>query len=244
MPIPTERAVRRVEEDLGELLEQQDLSAKGRSLCPSRTILWDLSATFSVASPGQCRNGLPRRCATTGRSRFAAATPRGKSGSRLVWLCGGCMPVVDSLSSQDRLRRRSKRFSCAGRSATLSGERTCPASYMFRPFAPAVRGRQGYSPKTATGVSSLTGFHETRVLFCVTEAQDSEINHPGMRPSPVPPLRGPNSHPREPYVTLRPLLPSSHGLIRLASVPNSRVRHPQRAGSSDGCTGPTHHGWR
>lgn len=52
-----------------------------------------------------------------------------------------------------------------------------PGELHVKALRPDEEGKAGILAKTATGVSALTGFHETRVLFCITEAQDPEIGH-------------------------------------------------------------------
>lgn len=52
-----------------------------------------------------------------------------------------------------------------------------PGELHVRALRPAGGGRAGILAKTATGLSALTGFHETRVLYCITEAQDPDIHH-------------------------------------------------------------------
>jgi len=52
-----------------------------------------------------------------------------------------------------------------------------PGSLHVNALRPGGEGRAGILAKTATGVSALTGFHDARVLFVITEAQDPEIDH-------------------------------------------------------------------
>lgn len=52
-----------------------------------------------------------------------------------------------------------------------------PGSLHVNALRPGGEGQAGVLAKTATGVSALTGFHDARVLFVITEAQDPEIEH-------------------------------------------------------------------
>lgn len=52
-----------------------------------------------------------------------------------------------------------------------------PGDLHVNALRPRGEGRAGILAKTATGVSALTGFHEARVLFVITEAQDPELAH-------------------------------------------------------------------
>lgn len=52
-----------------------------------------------------------------------------------------------------------------------------PGDLHVKALRPGGAGKVGILAKTATGVSALTGFHEVRVLFIITEAQDPEIGH-------------------------------------------------------------------
>ena len=52
-----------------------------------------------------------------------------------------------------------------------------PGELHVRALRPAGEGEAGILAKTASGISGLTGFHESRVLVIITEAQDPEISH-------------------------------------------------------------------
>lgn len=52
-----------------------------------------------------------------------------------------------------------------------------PGELHVRALRPAGGGKAGVLARTATGVHGLTGLHEPRVLFVITEAQDPDLSH-------------------------------------------------------------------
>jgi hypothetical protein len=83
----------------------------------------------------------------------------------LVLLTGPTRAQVEEILMRGELRE------AFGRAADLPGD------LHVRALRPAGEGKAGVLAKTASGVSRLTGFHDARVLFVVTEAQDPEISH-------------------------------------------------------------------
>lgn len=162
---------------LGELLERHEGTDTGRDLSAYRDDPIGFIRDVLDAEPwdGQVRiaNAVRdhpqvtvRSCHAAGKDWLAARLALWWTYARggLVVLTGPTATQVQEILMRGEVRDAFVR-------AGLSG------SLHVNALRPGGEGRAGILAKTATGVSALTGFHESRVLFVVTEAQDPEIDH-------------------------------------------------------------------
>lgn len=171
--------LRRALGELGELLESHrgddaDLSAyEGYADDPSgflREVLsadpWHRQAEIAEAVRDEPLVSV-RSCHAAGKDWLAARLALWWCYARrgLVLLTGPTRVQVKEILMRGELREA---FTQAG---------GLPGDLHVKALRPTGRGKAGVLAKTATGVSALTGFHDARVLFVITEAQDPEIGH-------------------------------------------------------------------
>lgn len=166
--------VRRLRQELGDLLEQHedasDLSGfekyRDDPVAFVREVIgddpWSRQADV-MASVVENRNTSVRSCNAAGKSKLAAWLPLWWSLSRQ-----GLAVITTPTERQgtEIIMRRE-----AWRAHSKGG---LPGSIYTNAYRPREDGAAGVVLKTATAVSSLTGFHEEEVLFVIDEAQDHE----------------------------------------------------------------------
>lgn len=170
--------VRRLQEDLGELLARHERASDLRDF---RTWADDpvgflrevvggdpWAAQVEIAKAVRDRAQVTvRSCHAAGKDWLAARLALWWTYARsgLVVLTGPTRVQVEEILMRGEVRD----------AFTRAGE--LPGSLHVNALRPGGDGRAGILAKTATGVSALTGFHDARVLFVITEAQDPEISH-------------------------------------------------------------------
>lgn len=171
------REVQRLQEDVGELLEAHE-RAESRQ---DHTAFADRPVAFFRetlgAEPWDRQRQIAekllehplvtvRSCHAAGKDWLAARLALWWCYARkgLVILTGPSQAQVEEILMRGEIRT-------AFRGSGLPGELHVKA------LRPAGEGKAGILAKTARGVSALTGFHDARVLFIITEAQDPEIEH-------------------------------------------------------------------
>lgn len=174
---PTERQVDKLFGEVGELLasheETQDLSDyepyRDDPVGFIEEVLGDeLTEYQEEIAQAAVEDPLitVRSCHASGKDFLAARLALWWVYARqgLVILTGPSAPQVEEILMRGEIRDA---FLGAG----------LPGELHVRALRPGGEGRAGIVAKTATGVSALTGFHEARVLFVITEAQDPDISH-------------------------------------------------------------------
>lgn len=169
--------VRSLREDLGELLEEQARQDSSRNL---RAYSDDPVAFIEEVLGGSLWAGqreiaeavlhhplvTVRSCHASGKDWLAARLSLWWTYARggLVILTGPTATQIEEI-----LMRREVRS--AFRASGLHGK------LHVKSLRPGGEGAAGVLAKTSSGVSSLTGFHDAEVLFCITEAQHPELDH-------------------------------------------------------------------
>lgn len=170
-------SLRRLERDLGELLEKRDQASDRQDFReyvddPAgflRDVLgadpWERQVEVAEAVRDDPLVTV-RSCHAAGKDWLAARLALWWVYARrgLVVLTGPTATQVEEILMRNEVR------------AAFSGS-DLPGELHVKALRPGGAGKAGILAKTATGVSALTGFHEVRVLFCITEAQDPEIAH-------------------------------------------------------------------
>lgn len=171
-----ERQLERAFQDLGELLVRQEGPAAGDYSQYAddpvgflREVLgeepWEKQRVIARAVLEEPQVTV-RSCHAAGKDWLAARLALWWVYARrgLVLLSGPTSAQVEEILMRKEIRR-------AFRAGGLPGE------LHVRALRPGGEGAAGILARTGRDVSSLTGFHEARVLFILTEAQDPEIDH-------------------------------------------------------------------
>lgn len=170
--------LRRLQEDVGDLLERReeasDFAGFDRYADDPvgfiRDVLgddpWDVQEEVAEAVRDHPQVTV-RSCHAAGKDWLGARLALWWTYARrgLVVLTGPTRTQVEEILMRGEVRDA---FQRAG---------DLPGSLHVNALRPGGEGRAGILAKTATGVSALTGFHDERVLFVITEAQDPEIDH-------------------------------------------------------------------
>ena len=170
--------LRGLEEDLGDLLEEHERTSDLQDFTRyeddpvgfiEEVLEGDLTSYQEEIARGVLENPLVtiRSCHAAGKDWLAARLALWWVYARhgLVVLTGPTRAQVEEILMRGEVRDA---FQRAG---------DLPGSLHVNALRPGGEGRAGILAKTATGVSALTGFHESKVLFVITEAQDPEIGH-------------------------------------------------------------------
>lgn len=174
--MPTETQVVRAFGELGELLEAHEDGADLDSFAVYRDdpvgfvreVIgdepWNRQREVMEAVRDH-RNVAVRSCNAAGKTKLASWL--------LLWFCYARQGLgvvtantMDQLSEQIMRRELWASFSKA--------DPEFPGSLHVNAVRPEGKGRAGVVAKTATGVSALSGWHDTDVLFVIDEAQDHE----------------------------------------------------------------------
>lgn len=171
-----ERQLVRAFQDLGELLVRQEGPAAGDysqyrddPVGFLREVLgeepWEKQRVIARAVTEEPQVTV-RSCHAAGKDWLAARLALWWVYARrgLVLLSGPTSAQVEEILMRKEIRR-------AFRAGGLPGE------LYVRALRPGGEGAAGILARAGRDVSSLTGFHEARVLFILTEAQDPEIDH-------------------------------------------------------------------
>ena len=169
--------VRSLREDLGELLEEQARQDSSRNLRQYRDdpvgFIRDILGGKLWAGQKEIAEAVLHHPLVTVRSCHAAGKDHLMARLALWWTYarGGLVILTGPTQTQveEILMRRELRTAFKG--SGLHGE------LHVRALRPGGEGEAGVLAKTSSGVSALTGFHDQRVLWVITEAQDPEIEH-------------------------------------------------------------------
>lgn len=172
----TRSTVDRIADDLGELIESRDAGGgDGYDAWADDPVgfVRDVLGGDPWAAQVRIADAVRDRSRVTVRSCHAAGKDWIAARLALWWVYarGGLVVLTGPTRAQvEEILMRGE-----VRDAFVRGG--LPGDLHVSALRPAGEGRAGILAKTATGVSALTGFHDARVLFVVTEAQDPEIEH-------------------------------------------------------------------
>lgn len=176
--MPTERQVDRLVGDLGELLARHDAGADLSAFAQYaddpvgflRDVLnedpWERQVEIAETVRDHPQVTV-RSCHAAGKDWIAARLALWWCFARrgLVVLTGPTRAQVEEILMRGELRDAFER------------QGDLPGRLGVQALRPAGEGKAGILARTATGVHRLSGLHDARVLFVITEAQDPEIDH-------------------------------------------------------------------
>lgn len=173
----TERTLRQAVTDLGELLARheggRDLDQYARYAHDPVAFLHDVLDAEPWSAQAEIAVAVRDRPQVTVRSCHAAGKDFLAARLSLWWVYAkrGLVILTGPTAAQveEILMRGEVRTAFVG-----SG---LPGSLHAKALRPGGEGKAGILARTATGVQGLQGWHDARVLFVVTEAQDPEIDH-------------------------------------------------------------------
>lgn len=172
----TDRKVRGLYEDVGELVAEHEGDHDTEELSAYRDDPVGFIRDVLGAEPWRAQREVAeavrdeplvalRSCNGTGKDWLTARLA--------LWWCysvGGLCVLTSATEQQVSETLMRKELHQAFRGSGL------PGSLHVRALRPAGRGRAGVVAKTASAVSALTGLHEARVLFCISEAQHEGLD--------------------------------------------------------------------